>query len=455
MLLGRLKKPIVVVIFLIMPLTLNQYGAPEAAGSKEKWHLLTSSNRFSQPASAISYLTCHFKYRNWQANENKSLAFTRVELYRDGTYLNGTYTNINGDLTYGPIASPCNVVCWIYTRTEASRVTVLDYFTQLSYSEATPPIEIPTGQNVTFNHSFSDAGQGFTVFSFDSGLSRGWHYIYNETESDITEAVAEYPYDVGGRARYDPDTQHIYLPTNTYNYTDTILHEYGHYAMHFVFNWYWPPNSSIPIYNVTGCTNPYLAWTEGWAYYFPLAVKNSGSFNGWWDNYEFENNSWATPCWNDSDTVIGRVTGALFDLYDSQKDAPPWNYDSPITGGFNRTWQIMKDVPSNFASFWVRWNGTYYSHPKNDSDPYNQTDWTNTLLSIFQNSIDYRGQGDVEVDGVVDGSDNCIVAWRFGSWEGPPPSPRWDYLSDLNHDCVIDGADLAIVAQHFGESCDC
>jgi hypothetical protein len=251
-------------------------------------------------------------------------------------------------------------------------------------------------------------------------------------------------------------TQEIELPGGTYLYTDTILHEYAHYVMHCSFSWHWPPNATGDYPSVYEVVNQTMAWTEGWAYYFPLAVKNSGHLDGWGATYDFENQSWATPGWNDSDAVIGRVAGALFDLYDLRNDAPRWNYERQISGGFNRTWQIMKtDEPQDFLGFWVRWNGTYYSHPKNDSDPYNQTDWTATLLSIFQNSIDYRGQGDAEVDGVVDGSDCSTVAWRFGSWEGQQPPSRWDYLSDLNHDCVIDGADLAIAAQHFGESCDC
>ena len=416
-----------------------------------------SGNVISPPStmSSTSYLIGHFEYQNMQSGNWMPLAFAQVDIrYTNNTLIDRTYTDIYGNFTSAIDVPPSGATIKCSVSTSNPRVMVLNLETNRTYSADTLSVFVEPNQNKTITQQFLDERKWVTVFSLHSGLNKGWYYIYNTVGSDVLGARAFYPY--GQIPHYVQEDKCMYLPVDTYNRTDTILHEYGHYSMHFMFNWHWPTNATGDYPSVYEVVNRTMAWTEGWAYYFPLAVKNSGQYDGLGGTYDFENQSWATLGWADSDSVIGRVAGALFDLYDLQNDAPPWNYERQVSGGFNRTWQIMKtDEPQDFLGFWVRWNGTYYSHPKSDSDLYNQTDWTNTLMSIFQNSIDYRGLGDVDACGCVTGTDIGNVAWRFGAWEGPPPSPRWDYLYDINHNGHIDGNDVAIASQHFGESYDC
>lgn len=60
-----------------------------------------------------------------------------------------------------------------------------------------------------------------------------------------------------------------------------------------------------------------------------------------------------------------------------------------------------------------------------------------------------RMPGDINMDGVVDGSDLAIVAWSFGSRQG---YPRWNPVADENGDGVIDGSELAAVARNYGKA---
>jgi parallel beta-helix repeat protein len=68
-----------------------------------------------------------------------------------------------------------------------------------------------------------------------------------------------------------------------------------------------------------------------------------------------------------------------------------------------------------------------------------------------------RITGDVNMDGVVDGSDMALVAWSFGAYgpnylyPGSLPSINWNPDCDVNGDGVIDGSDLILIALNFGK----
>jgi hypothetical protein len=457
---NKLRNWTIAAICLLMLGTACPHPAPKDSNTTSRSvQEFPSGNVISPPSamSSASYLIGHFEYKNGQFDNWMPLAFAQVEVrYTNNTLIDRTYTDAYGNFTSAIDVpeSGATVIC--SASTCSPRVTVLNPETSYTYSADTYPIFVEPNQNKTITIQFRDDNKWFTVFSLHSGLNKGWYYIYNTVGSDVLNATAFYPY--GQIPEYLQEDRCMYLPVETYDYSDEILHEYAHYVMHRLYGWWWPPNAT-GNYSIYAVVNQTMAWTEGWAYYFPLAVAADRVYEAYYESpIDFENQSWATSGWNDGDAVIGRVTGALWDIYDSQNDTSPWNYEN-LSDGFVRTWDTTSVVCSSgvygLRMFWNLWNETYYDHSQGLKPAAQLEDWTATLLSIFQNSIDYRGQGDAEVDGVVDGSDNCIVAWRFGSWEEPQPSPRWDYLSDLNHDCVIDGADLAIVRRHFGESYDC
>jgi hypothetical protein len=83
-----------------------------------------------------------------------------------------------------------------------------------------------------------------------------------------------------------------------------------------------------------------------------------------------------------------------------------------------------------------------------DNDPMDNT--------LTDGKIKVRILGDLNGDGVVDGSDIALAAWSFGSYgpdylyTGSPPHPRWNPDVDINQDGVTDGPDLVMIARNFG-----
>lgn len=413
--------------------------------------------------ASATILTGHFEYQNRQRGQYLPLAFALIEI-RNATDTNiclgRGYTDKNGNLSFGPVDIPSegtHIIC--QASATNPNVTVLYYWYEFEWSYTSLVIFIQSGQD-SFTYQFADPEGAFTVFSLDSGLCKGWNYIYNTTGRSITDAKAYYP---SAGPVYDNSTKRIHLPGNTYSYTDVILHEYAHYVMHCLFyNWYWPADY-MQNHTTNIRTNNSTAWTEGWADFFPLVVKGNGLFNGSENQWDLENQSWDTLGWDDGDNVEGRVAGAMWDIYDSQNDSAPWYYDS-FADGFNRIWNTAPIMCwcdlATFKWFWVVWNGTYYIHSqyggKAPNSPYSQQDWTGALMAIFQNSIDYRGAGDANGDGKTMVDDILYVALRFGSKEG---DPGWDKRADVypvgGGDNKVRIDDVSCAQNNFGNKYDC
>lgn len=396
-------------------------------------------------------VTGNLSYRNFLLNESKPLAWTLVEVcdeFGDLLFdIDGNpgilFTNINGNFTFGPIEAPGGL--WVklqaYTRTE--EVKLLRTYGSDSYSESSVAEFIEEGENRTITWEVSIEPR-WTILSSHTGLTKGWIYIRNQTDHSVKNATARYPF--WGGPHYDTETREIHLPEDIINpiwkYPDTILHEYSHYAMHYAYGWYFPENTTN--YSIQEHSNVNVSWTEGWAFFFPLAVKNDPNYDGYVAGKQnFETPYWCSANWDDGDDVVGRVTGALWDIFDSTNDtyAPYDNktYDT-FHDGFTYIWNIMNTTPCDtFHDFWQAWNTSGY--PKQPA-----------LLAIFQNSIDYRGTGDVNADGKVDGRDVYEIQIRYGFWKGHPEFAQW---ADLDYDDRIDGRDLFLVNRNFGKDYDC
>jgi hypothetical protein len=92
-----------------------------------------------------------------------------------------------------------------------------------------------------------------------------------------------------------------------------------------------------------------------------------------------------------------------------------------------------------FYEFWQAWYSNDY--PKQSA-----------LMAIFQNSIDYRGAGDVNADGIVDIFDAILLSSAIGSRKG---EAKFDKRADLNYDDIIDIFDATILANNAGKIYDC
>ena len=73
-------------------------------------------------------------------------------------------------------------------------------------------------------------------------------------------------------------------------------------------------------------------------------------------------------------------------------------------------------------------------------------------MAIFQNTIDYRGPGDVNGDGWVELMDFWYISLAFGS---RPGDPNWDQRADLNFDDIVELMDFYVASQNFGNTYDC
>jgi len=193
-----------------------------------------------------------------------------------------------------------------------------------------------------------------------------------------------------------------------------------------------PP--ALPEHSINETSNANTAWVEGWANFFPLAVYNYPVFLG----LNLETPHWCSPNWDDGDEVEGRVAGALWDIFDSNNDSSPWYYDS-FSNGFTNIWNIMRTTPCDtFHEFWQAWNASGY--PKQPA-----------LMAIFQNTIDYRGPGDVNADGYVGIDDIFTVAEHFGESEC---QPSWDQRCEMTGDGYIGIDEIIFVSDRFGNSYD-
>jgi len=421
---------------------------------------LTSSN----PATSEGYITVTGRW--WYRLNGEyflPIVWATVYIYDvepSGSlvFLDDAFTDPNGDFSSDPILNDdgpgedgLDIIVYVYTASSVAWVIDPDDYvynaSSPEYSDC-PDGLLPIGNQFV---PFDERRGAWRIFSIDFGLTHGWYYLMDEVGYDTPTALCYWP--IEGNPRYIHENRVILLPNGSEWFQDVILHEYGHYVMHSVYEWYFPEN--ITEYEIDKHSNANVSWVEGWAYFFPLAVKNNPLFVPL--DINFEDKIWCTPNWDDGDDVVGRVAGALWDMFDSQNDSDPWYYDS-FSDGFHRIWNITRDeTPDTFQQFWDAWNATYYTHPKSPSSPYDLQDWTGTLMAIFQNSIDYRGPGDVNADGRVRVDDVLYVAQRFGQNKG---DQEWDKRADFvvpypGGDDKIQVDDVQFVAANFGKNYDC
>jgi hypothetical protein len=268
------------------------------------------------------------------------------------------------------------------------------------------------------------------IFSYHSGISGGWNYLNSSVNYEMPMATVVWPFNTGNPF-YDSTNEIIFLP-NWAVHPDITLHEYAHYIMNITYG-YMPP--ALPQHSINEISNANTAWVEGWADFFPLIVQNDPVLAGW----NLETQHWCSPDWDDGDLVEGRVAGALWDIYDSQNDNAPWYYDS-FSNGFQHIWNIMRTTPCDtFYEFWQAWNSSGY--PKQQA-----------LMAIFQNSIDYRGGGDINADGYVNAADAVILGNAFNSQKG---DANFDKRADLNYDDYVNAKDSVILGSYWGNEYDC
>jgi hypothetical protein len=159
---------------------------------------------------------------------------------------------------------------------------------------------------------------------------------------------------------------------------------------------------------------------QGWSVYVNVTVLNNGDFN---------------------ETV--NVT--LYYNITANEAVGTQNVTIPVGG--NRTVSFVWDTTG------VPYNQNYTLTAVATISP---ADYTPADDTVSAGPIRVRIVGDINGDGVVDGSDIALVASAFGSYgpgylyPGSPPSTKWNMDCDINGDGVVDGKDLLLIGRNFG-----
>jgi hypothetical protein len=203
-----------------------------------------------------------------------------------------------------------------------------------------------------------------------------WNYLENQVPAyTMPQITIVFPSGDGAYYLLSNRTIHISGIGDGY-YTralDTVQHEYAHAVMHRIYGYWFPPTGwsgphYIPLKSDVG-----LAWTEGWADFFPLAVQGDPNYE-WGDgNYlNLETPTRGTSGWDNGDAVEGRVAGTLNDIFDTNNDG----YDN-FSDGFMNIWTVISSqTDGNFAEFHSAWKSRGYYD-------------VGFLRCAFQNNIDY------------------------------------------------------------------
>lgn len=188
-----------------------------------------------------------------------------------------------------------------------------------------------------------------------------------------------------------PSVNGVFILSNHANLPDTVVHELGHaYMYNFMGgNWFW---TSGQWGDLIAClqhspfqeSNQLCAWMEGWADFYALVVNNDPCRDYAAGSCGTNSVNFETPTWGDNrpegDQVEGRITGALWDIYDTPNDG----FDrTPY--GFDEIWDTVTHwqlggagTPyDSFHDFWLGW--IYRGYNLHDG-----------VTAIYQNTIDYN-----------------------------------------------------------------
>ena len=201
-----------------------------------------------------------------------------------------------------------------------------------------------------------------------------WDFLVNEGPGYTPPKIhVIYPAD---GTYYNPGTPYcLYIGGENHTKAlDTVQTGYGFFIMYMVYDLYYPDlDCPSPLYfNKHSSKN--CSWVYGWAHFFPLAVQNEFYYEFGDGSYlDFEVPTWGTEGWDNGDDVIGRVIGALYDIFDFHDDG----YDT-FTDGFLNIWDVIYNQnDDDFSQFYVAWRGRGHDVPGANA-------------AIYQNTIDYN-----------------------------------------------------------------
>jgi len=300
-------------------------------------------------------------------DELQPMSWGNVWIYRssDDAYLGGDITGPKDSLEEGyfeiSIENPGDAGFYVAMLpwTSACHVTKPDDSEYISYTSSFYPSPSATtydigGWRPPDQWDYMGAWRIYESIARDHYDRGAWDFMANEGPGYAPpEVQVRFKMSDGHGTHIHLDSGVIDIDTADFSRAlDIVQHEYGHWVMYNAYNGYWPPNTGGTHY-INRISNPNMAWTEGWANFFPLAVQSYGR----WEDSIFE---WGTgsqydletcPDCDSGDQCEGRVAGALWDVFDSQDDG----YDR-FTDGISNIWNVISSqTDDTYAEFYSAW----------------------------------------------------------------------------------------------------
>jgi hypothetical protein len=169
-------------------------------------------------------------------------------------------------------------------------------------------------------------------------------------------------------SHWDRFWEEIHVDSGDDNAPDVVTHEYGHAVMHYAYGGDSPSPGGHHSFG-DDSQNSSLAWSEGWATGFMLALRPDGHYN--WNEGDTGQNieSFSDAGNRDGNRNEGRVAAAILDMIDANNDANGGNVNRgrdgadddntpnrvPLAIMLNNTlWGGWHD---DFAEFWTSLSG--------------------------------------------------------------------------------------------------
>lgn len=282
-------------------------------------------------------------------------------------FLGSTKTNENGywaigfqNTDHGGAAGQ-DVIAKLFSATQEIKVK---YYSDNLYSWQTHKIDqLKDGATADFgSYTIIDNNKG--ALNIYDTLVDGFCFLYPAYANPGT-CFVQWEYG-GNKSSYYDRGKDVCIKSGDANYRDIILREGAKNFLWNINGGWLPQTLSQASYIISQKTDAFTAWVDGWAYFFPLIVKNDSCFNAsnWSCNVELTSN-----VWEHGDEISGRVTGALWDLYDSQSDG----FDN-CSFDFSKIWTVIRRGKiGEFKDFWNAWGFSRH----------------NAVCAIYQNTIDY------------------------------------------------------------------
>lgn len=299
----------------------------------------------------------------------------------------------------------------------------LDLYNLFAYDAGWGRVENGSGNRYTWKsgtisnvsngtYSFGSGGIGYSLEEYRARnifftIRRAWLAVINRAHVPAAKAYIQYRHGDNSNQtwpHFSHGSQKIYLPGvgqdwSNYGKQKTILHELGHHY-HWELYGDWLPTSYCPSpHYVDGASHDNCAWLEGWSTFFALFVNDpDGDRTAYGYNYESLPACASMAC---GSNVEGRVTGSLWDLYDTNNEGPQDVYTAGLnSSGRNKIFDVVDTGGRHdrFWDFWVAYRNRYGKFSAGH-------DSCRGVRAIRQNNTDGALGGDIWFNEWVDMAD--------------------------------------------------